>query len=116
SLRPVMWRSSSGRRRAGTVRSRWLRSLWSMSVFVCTSEDRLEALERVDGSWTARAALEGLGAQCVATDGTRVLVGTRGHGLFVSDDAGERWDHAELGESRVVSVPIGADNGAGHAR
>ena len=41
-----------------------------MSVFVCTSEDRLVALERVDGSWTARAALEGLGAQCVATDST----------------------------------------------
>jgi photosystem II stability/assembly factor-like uncharacterized protein len=86
-----------------------------MSVFVCTSEDRLVALERDDGSWTARAALEGLGAQCVATDGTRVLVGTRGHGLFVSGDGGESWDHVELPESEVFSVAIGAADGALYA-
>jgi photosystem II stability/assembly factor-like uncharacterized protein len=86
-----------------------------MSVFVCTSEDRLVALERDDGSWTAWAALEGLGAQCVATDGTRVLVGTRGHGLFVSGDAGESWDHVELPESDVFSVAIGAADGALYA-
>jgi hypothetical protein len=86
-----------------------------MSVFVCTSEDRLVALERDDGSWRARAALEGLGAQCVATDGTRVLAGTRGHGLFVSDDAGESWDHIELPEADVFSVAIGAADGALYA-
>jgi hypothetical protein len=86
-----------------------------MSVFVCTSDDRLVALDRDGGWWTAAAALEGLGAQCVATDGTRVLVGTRGHGLFVSGDAGESWDHVQLPESDVFSVAIGAADGALYA-
>jgi photosystem II stability/assembly factor-like uncharacterized protein len=84
-------------------------------VFVCTSEDRLVRLERDGGSWAAAPALEGLGAQCVATDGTRVLVGTRGHGLFHSADRGKAWQQVRLPETDVFSVAIGAADGALYA-
>jgi photosystem II stability/assembly factor-like uncharacterized protein len=86
-----------------------------MSVFVCTRDGRLVALKRNGGSWAATAALEGLDAQCVATDGTRVLVGTTGNGLFVSGDAGATWEQVELPEPDVLSVAIGAADGALYA-
>ena len=86
-----------------------------MSVFVCTRDERLVTLERDEGSWAATAALEGRGVQCVAASGERVLVGTRGHGLFVSDDAGKSWDQVELSEPDVFSVAIGAADGALYA-
>jgi photosystem II stability/assembly factor-like uncharacterized protein len=84
-------------------------------VFVCTREDRLVRLERNGRSWAAAPALEDLGAQCVATDGTRVLVGTRGNGLFLSADRGETWEQVELPETDVFSVAIGAADGALYA-
>jgi photosystem II stability/assembly factor-like uncharacterized protein len=86
-----------------------------MSVFVCTRDERLVTLERDGDSWAATAALEGRGVQCVAASGERVLVGTRGHGLFVSDDAGKSWDQVELSEPDVFSVAIGAADGALYA-
>jgi photosystem II stability/assembly factor-like uncharacterized protein len=86
-----------------------------MSVFVCTRDDRLVRLEPNGRDWTAADALEGLGAQCVAARGQRVLVGTRGNGLFVSDDGGERWDRVDLPERDVLSVAISAADGALYA-
>ena len=82
-----------------------------MSVFVCTRDDRLVRLEPDGGAWTAAKALEGLGAQCVAARGSRVLVGTRGNGLFVSEDGGESWDRVDLPERDVFSVAISAADG-----
>ena len=84
-------------------------------VFVCTRDDRLIRLAAGDGSWTARTALEGLGAQCVATRGDQVLVGTRGNGLHVSDDGGERWRRVELPEPDVLSVAFSDADGARYA-
>jgi hypothetical protein len=86
-----------------------------MPVFVCTRDERLVTLERDEGSWAATTALEGRGVQCAAARGERVLVGTRGHGLFVSDDAGKSWDQVELSEPDVFSVAIGAADGALYA-
>jgi photosystem II stability/assembly factor-like uncharacterized protein len=80
-----------------------------MSVFVCTRDDRLVVLGR------DAAALEGRGVQCVAARGERVLVGTRGHGLFLSEDAGKSWDQVELPEPDVFSVAIGAADRALYA-
>ena len=85
-----------------------------MSVFVCTG-DRLVRLHRDDGSWTADAALHGLDARCVALDGARVLVGTRGQGAFLSGDAGATWEQVELPEPDVFSVAISAADGALYA-
>jgi photosystem II stability/assembly factor-like uncharacterized protein len=85
-----------------------------MSVFLCTG-DRLVRLDRAGRSWTAASALEETGARCVATDGRRVLVGTRGHGAFVSADGGGTWQRIELPERDVYSVAISAADGALYA-
>jgi hypothetical protein len=85
-----------------------------MSVYVCTPE----ALLRLDGdgrSWSVEPVLERAGAQCVAARGERVLVGTRGRGALVSDDAGASWEHVELPEPEIFSVAISPADGALYA-
>jgi len=86
-----------------------------VSAFVCTRDDRLVRLRRDVRSWTANPTLEGVGAQCVAADGARVLVGTRGRGAFLSVDAGATWEQVELPEPDVFSVAISAADGALYA-
>jgi hypothetical protein len=83
-------------------------------VFVCSGEG-LVRFERRARSWTVEPALEGTGAQCVAADGSRVLVGTRGRGAFLSADAGASWEQVELPEADVFSVAIGAADGTLYA-
>lgn len=82
-----------------------------MPVFVCTDQ-RLVRLGREGRSWSAEPALEEAGVQCVAADGMRVLVGTRGRGAFLSADAGDTWERIGLPESDVFSVAISAADGA----
>jgi photosystem II stability/assembly factor-like uncharacterized protein len=86
----------------------------SVSVFVCTRE-RLVRLQRDGRSWTTEPALEGVGAQCVAADRARVLLGTRGRGAFLSVDAGATWEQVQLPEPAVFSVAISAADGALYA-
>jgi hypothetical protein len=86
-----------------------------MSVFVCTRDDRLVRIERDGGSWSATPALEGLDLQCVAVRDRRVLAGTRGDGLYASRDGGRSWEPVELPERDVLSVAIGAADGALYA-
>ena len=86
-----------------------------MLVFVCTRDGRLVRLRRDSRSWTAEPALEEVGAGCVAADGARVLVGTRGRGAFLSVNAGATWEGVELPEADVFSVAIGAADGALYA-
>ena len=86
----------------------------AMSVFVCT-RDRLVRLERGDELWTAESALEGVRPECVAVDGARVVVGTRGAGAFVSGDSGATWERVELPEPDIFSVAISAADGALYA-
>jgi hypothetical protein len=56
-----------------------------------------------------------MGAQCVAADRGRVLVGTRGQGAFLSVDAGATWEEVELPEPEVFSVAISAADGSLYA-
>jgi photosystem II stability/assembly factor-like uncharacterized protein len=84
-----------------------------MPVFLCTREDRLVALDRDGGG--PRTVLEGVGVECVAADGARVLAGTRGNGLLSSADGGDSWERVALPESDVLSVAIGAADGALYA-
>jgi photosystem II stability/assembly factor-like uncharacterized protein len=86
-----------------------------MTTYVCTRDGALVRLERDGRSWSAEPVLEGAGVQCVAVDGGQVLAGTRDRGLFVSGDAGGRWEQAELPERGVFSVAIGAADGALYA-
>lgn len=85
-----------------------------MLVFVCTDE-RLVRLQREGRSWSAEPALEEGGVQCVAADGARVLVGTRGRGAFLSADAGSTWEQVALPERDVFSVAISPADGALYA-
>jgi photosystem II stability/assembly factor-like uncharacterized protein len=82
-----------------------------MSVFLCTRDDQLVRLEP-GRSWTAESILEGVGVQCVDARGAQVLVGTRGAGLLLSEDAGASWETVSLPEPDVLSVAIGAADGA----
>jgi hypothetical protein len=86
-----------------------------MSFFICTREDRLVRLRRDGGSWSAETALEDAGVQCIAADGDRVLVGTRGNGVALSEDRGASWEPVELPEPDVFSVAISAADGALYA-
>jgi hypothetical protein len=84
-------------------------------VFLTTREDRLVRLRRDGRSWTAETALEGVGPQCVAVDGDRVLVGTRGRGAFLSDDAGLTWEPMQIPEADIFAVAISSADGALYA-
>jgi hypothetical protein len=85
-----------------------------MAVFVCTRDDQLLRIDP-EREWSADPLLEGTGVQCVAADGERVLVGTRGEGLRVSDDSGAGWEPVDLPESDIFSVAIGPADGALYA-
>lgn len=84
-------------------------------VFICTRDDELVRLRRDGGPWSAEVVLDGVDAQCVAAAGDRVLVGTRGNGLFLSSDAGAAWERVELPERDVFAVTISAADGALYA-
>src|SRR4051812_41450648 len=86
----------------------------SMTVYACTRE-RLLRLERANGAWRAAVALEGERLQCVAAQGDTVLVGTVGGGVLASADGGGTWERTELPGADVLSVAIGAADGALYA-
>lgn len=79
---------------------------------VCTGDGRLLRVAPTNGGWTSETLLEGVAAQCVATDGGRVLVGTRDRGAVLSADGGASWKAVELPETRVLSVAISSADGA----
>ena len=72
-------------------------------------------LERAAQAWTVEPALEHANVQCVAARGALVLAGTRGDGIFLSEDSGATWRQAELPEPDVFSVAISAADGALYA-
>ena len=86
-----------------------------MAVFVCTRDGRLVRLEEGRGPWTVEVVLDDVEPQCVAADGERVMVGTRGGGLRVSADSGAGWEPVDLPEADVFSVAIGPADGALYA-
>jgi hypothetical protein len=86
-----------------------------VTVFLTTLAGDVVALRRADDHWSAETVLADTGAQCVATDGTRVLVGTRGNGALLSGDDGESWERIELPEPDVFAVAISPADGALYA-
>jgi photosystem II stability/assembly factor-like uncharacterized protein len=86
-----------------------------MTVFVCTREGQLVRLASGTGAWTAEVVLDEVEPQCVAADGEKVLVGTRGEGLRVSFDSGATWEPVDLPETDIFSVAISAADGAFYA-
>jgi hypothetical protein len=84
-------------------------------VFICTSEGDLLRLERANRSWDAARVLQDAGAQCVAVNERRVLVGTRDSGVLLSADAGNSWEQRDLPAQSVFSVAISDADGALYA-
>jgi hypothetical protein len=78
-------------------------------LFVCTG-DALVRLDRTDRSWDSASLLDDAPARCLAVDGGRLLVGTP-DGALLSVDEGATWKRADLPESDVFSVAIGAADG-----
>jgi photosystem II stability/assembly factor-like uncharacterized protein len=84
-----------------------------MLVYAGTRDGELLRLGP-DGEGPA-TVLEDIPLQCVAAAGARVLVGTRGRGALLSDDAGGSWRAVELPEADVFSVAISPADGALYA-
>jgi hypothetical protein len=79
-------------------------------LFVCT-RGGLVRLDGTGSSWYSMTLLEGRPARCVAAERGRLLVGTR-DGALLSTDDGASWRRADLPETDVYSVAIGARDGA----
>jgi photosystem II stability/assembly factor-like uncharacterized protein len=84
-------------------------------LYICTREHQLVRIERTNGTWRSEPVLQRMGVQCVAAAGAAVLVGTRESGALLSADAGTTWKQIELPEANVLSVAIGAADGALYA-
>src|SRR5215218_9342708 len=84
-------------------------------VYVATGES-VVVLAEDGGGWSARAALEGSGAQCLAVAGDgMVFAGARGSGVWRSADGGRTWDSAGLPARDVFSVAVSRADGAVYA-
>lgn len=84
-----------------------------MQVVVATGASLVRVL---DGE--VSIVLERPGLQCVALDPRRaehVVAGSRGGGVWESDDGGETWHDAELPAADVFSVAVSAADGAVYA-
>jgi len=92
-----------------------VREMPDVRAFICSRDDVVTRLDCDDGSSRAKRVLEGVQATCVAADGDRVIVGTRGAGALLSLDAGRQWERAELPETDVTSVAIGPADGTLYA-
>jgi photosystem II stability/assembly factor-like uncharacterized protein len=86
-----------------------------MRAFICSRDDVVTRLDCDDTSTRAQPVLEGVPVDCVAADGDRVIVGTRGAGAFLSTDGGGRWERMELPERDVFSVAISPADGTLYA-
>ena len=86
-----------------------------MHAFVCSRDDVVTRIDWDAGSTEAQPVLEGVPVRCVAANGSHVIVGTQGAGVFLSDDGGRRWERMQLSEPDVLSVAISSADGAVYA-
>src|SRR2546422_10847146 len=80
--------------------------------------DGVFSLEAGRGPWTARLALEGSGARCLALDPTEpatLYAGSPEQGLFKSRDGGRSWERLGLPHNAVFSVAVSPLDGAVYA-
>jgi hypothetical protein len=72
----------------------------------------------VDGHWRAATVLEQPGLQCLAVDPRlpeRIVAGSGGRGVWMTEDGGEHWSDIRLPHSDVFSVAISAVDGTIYA-
>jgi photosystem II stability/assembly factor-like uncharacterized protein len=76
-------------------------------MYVATG-DAVVVLAEAGGQWSARATLEGSGAQCLAVGaGGTVYAGSRLGGVWRSDDRGATWRSAGLVDRAIHAVAVG---------
>jgi photosystem II stability/assembly factor-like uncharacterized protein len=83
-----------------------------------TTGDAVFTLERGSRAWSARLALEGSGAQCLAVDPREqdtLYAGSPRQGLFKTGDGGRSWERLDLPHEAVFSVAVSAVDGAVYA-
>jgi hypothetical protein len=77
--------------------------------------DAIVRLVREDAGWRAATLLERAGLRCLAVDGKRIVTGSRGHGVWLSEDGGESWEDGGLPQPDVFSVAISPADGTVYA-
>jgi hypothetical protein len=77
--------------------------------------DAVVKLVPADGRCRAATLLAQPGLQCLAVDGGRIVAGSRGRGVWLSEDGGESWRDADLPQPDVFSVAISPADGAVYA-
>jgi photosystem II stability/assembly factor-like uncharacterized protein len=86
-------------------------------LWVATGNDVARLVEGEDG-WQVTIALADVRAQCLTLDPDRpgaLYVGTRGNGVWKSDDAGLHWSDTHLPEADVFSVAVSPADGSVYA-
>jgi hypothetical protein len=83
-----------------------------------TTGDAVFVVEGDAETWSARLAMEGSGAQCLAVDprdqGT-LYAGSSRQGLFKTADGGGSWDRLDLPHDAVFSIAVSPLDGAVYA-
>jgi BNR/Asp-box repeat protein len=77
--------------------------------------DAIVRLTQTEPGWRAETLLDEPGLQCLAAADGRIVAGSRGHGVWVSEDGGESWNDAKLPQPDVFSVAISRADGAIYA-
>jgi hypothetical protein len=83
-----------------------------------TTGDAVARLTEGTAAWEVELSLAGTGAQCIALDlqaPETLLAGTRGRGLWRSDDGGGSWHDCGLPATDVFSVAVSPVDGAFYA-
>ena len=89
-----------------------------MSTLFLATGDAVARLEGEGEAWNASLRLSGQGVQCLAVDATepgRIYAGSRGRGVFESDDGGETWRDAGLPQPDVFSLAVSPVDGTLYA-
>lgn len=89
-----------------------------MTTFLAVTDLGLIRLAERDGALESVRLLEDRRLQCVAVDPrepARIFAGSRGHGVWRSDDGGRSWSSADLPARDVFSLAVSPADGAVYA-
>jgi photosystem II stability/assembly factor-like uncharacterized protein len=89
-----------------------------MAVLLSATGDGVARIIERNDTWFVSLSLEGSGVQCVAADPAHfdtIYAGSRGQGVWKSEDAGESWQKLEFPQPDVFSLAISPVNGAVYA-
>ena len=77
--------------------------------------DAIVRIQPAQEAGRAETLLDEPGLQCLAADGDRIVAGSRGRGVWLSEDGGASWQDARLPQPDVFSVAVSPADGAVYA-